>query len=176
MAATTIDSYSDELTLAIAPLYAPLKTNRMNGKIRNCSFRVTLASQAAGQDIAVAIIPKGARILGGTIVASAALSNSAQVSVGIMGKDGSGNIDDALASGPGLKPDGSAVTTGTVVSDSVTALKAAAVLSTTRVDFALTQALGYGYETAKELYLTLTTSVGTVGTEVITGHISYVVD
>lgn len=159
MAATTINSYSDELEAALPPLYAPLKPNQYEGRQRVAFFTVTLASQAAGEDIAVAIIPKGARILGGLIVASATLSNSAQVSVGLMAKDASGYIDAAES-----------------VSDDVAALKAAAVLSTTQVPFAITSALKYGYETEKELYLTLTTSVGTVGTEVIKGHLTYVVD
>jgi hypothetical protein len=157
--ATTIDSYSDELEANLPPLYAPLKPNQYEGRQRIAFFTVTLASQAAGEDIAVCILPKGARIIGGLIVASATLANSAQVSVGLMAKDASGYIDEDLS-----------------VADSVTALKAAAVLSTTQVPFAITQALKYGYETEKELYVTLTTSVGTVATEVITGHVTYVVD
>lgn len=172
MAATVINSYSDELEANLQPLYAPLKTNQQGGRVRMCAFRVTLASQAAGEDIALCIIPKGARLLSGVIVASAALANSAQVSIGLAGTDGSGE----------LKPAGiTALTTAgassaNAESDLVTALKAAAVLSTTQVPFLLTQALGYLYETQKEVYLTATTSVGTVATEVVTGHIFYVVD
>ncbi len=149
--ATTIDSYSDALEANLQPLYAPLKTNLQGGRVRMAFFRVTLASQASGEDIAVAIIPKGARILSGVIAASATLANSATLAVGLMGKDGSGYIDDAVTGGPGLKPDGSAVTVGTPVADAVACLKAAAAQGATQVPFAVTQALGYGYETAKEL-------------------------
>lgn len=161
MAATTINSYGDELTLNLFPAYKPLLPDRSGGRVRCATFTITLASQASGEDIAVAIIPSGARILSGAIIASATLANSAQVSVGLMGKDLSGLIDS---------------TTGATVSDNVAYLKAAAVLSTTLVPFAITQALGYLYKTKKELYLTLTTSVGTVATESVTGHLFYVVD
>jgi hypothetical protein len=58
----------------------------------------------------------------------------------------------------------------------VALLKAAAAQGATIVPFALTQALYYGYETEKDLYLTLTTGTGTVATEVIKGHIEYVLD
>jgi hypothetical protein len=159
MAATVIDGYSTQLAQIQPPAYAPLKPNEQEGRIRIAYFSLTLASQAAGFDAAVLKLPKGARILGGLIVASATLASSAQVSVGLMGKDGSGFIDAAGA-----------------VSDAVASLKAAAVLSTTQVPFAITQALRYGYETEKEVYITLTTSVGTVSTEVITGEVRYVVD
>jgi hypothetical protein len=173
MSATAINSYSDDIEANIAPLYAPLKTNVQGGRVRMAFFKVTLASQAAGEDIVVAIVPKGARILGGEIVANGALANSAQVSVGLMGKDGTGYVDDSTAT------DRISYTSATVtgpLTDSVACLKAAAVLSTTLVPFAITMALGYGYEAQKELYLTISTSVGTVGTEIVYGVLYYVVD
>ena len=168
--------YSTEITANLAPLYAPLKTNQSYGRVRCSSFKFTAAATASGTTIAVAIIPKSARIISGSIIASATLANTAQVSVGIAGKDATGYYDDAVASGPGFKTDNTAVTTGTPVADTVAGLKAAAVLGATAVPFVLTQALGYNYETAKEVYLTLTTSVGALTTEVITGHVFYVVD
>lgn len=171
-----ITAYSDEITANLAPLYAPIKTNRQYGRVRSYCWRLTLASQASGTTFAVAIIPKGARIIGGSIAASATLANSATLAVGIAGKDATGYYDDAVAAGPGYKTDGSAVTTGTPVADTTTGLKAAAAQGATLVPFALTQALGYLYETAKEVYLTLTTGTGTVSTEVVTGHVYYVVD
>lgn len=174
--ATTISGYSDEITLNRPPLYAPLKPNREGGRVRSCAFRLTLASQTSGTSIAVMKLPARARILGGIIAASATLANSATLAVGLAAVDSTGNIDDALASGPGLKPDGSAVTTGTAVADSTTCLKAAAAQGATQVPFAITQALGYLYETAKEVWVTLTTGTGTVSTEVVTGEIRYVVD
>jgi hypothetical protein len=171
-----VTAYSDEITANLSPLYAPIKTNRMHGRVRSCAWKLTLASQVAGTTFAVAIIPKGARIIGGTIAASATLANSATLAVGLAGKDGSGNYDDAVAGGPGFKLDGTAVTTGTPVADSTAGLKAAAAQGATQVNFGLTQALGYLYETAKEVYLTLTTGTGTVATEVVTGHVFYAVD
>lgn len=154
MAATTIDSYADELESYIDD-GERMDTNLSLGKLHVIPFVVTLASQAAGEDIALAIIPKGARIITGSIVASATLSNSAQISIGLADRGGSGYLDAADS-----------------VSDSVTYLKAAAVQSTTQVGFALTSALGFLYETEKELWLTCTTSVGTVGTEVLKGYIT----
>lgn len=171
-----VTAYSDEITNNLPPLYAPIKTNRAHGRVRACCWRLTLAAQASGTTFAVAIIPKGARIISGVIAASATLANSATLAVGIAGRDGTGYYDDAVAGGPGYKTDGSAVTTGTPVADTTVGLKAAAAQGATQVPFALTQALGYLYETAKEVYLTLTTGTGAVTTEVVTGHVLYVVD
>lgn len=171
MAATTISGYSDELTANLAPLYAPLKTNRAEGRVRSCNFRLTLASQVSGTSFAVAVIPKGARIIGGELAASATLANSATLAVGLAAKDGTGLIDDGTI----IQPDGGAAS-GTAESDQVACLKAAAAQGTTLVPFAITQALGYLYETGKELWLTLTTGTGTVATEVVTGSVRYVVD
>lgn len=168
--------YADEIEANLAPLYAPIKPNRMHGRLRVCAWRWTCAAEASGTTVAVAIIPKGARIIGGVIAASATLANSATLAVGIAGRDGSGYYDDAVAGGPGYKTDGTAVTTGTPVADTTAGLKAAAAQGAAQVGFALTQALGYGYETAKEVYLTLTTGTGAVTTEVVTGHVMYVVD
>lgn len=176
MAATTISGYSDEITSNRSPLYAPLPPDREHGRVRSCTFRLTLASQASGTSFAVAKIPKGARIIGGTLAASATLANSATLAVGLAAQDTTGNIDDAVSGGPGYKPDGAAVTVGTAISDSTTCLKAAAAQGTTQVSFCLTQALGYLYKTAKDVWLTLTTGTGTVATEVVTGHVYYVID
>lgn len=153
MAATVIDSYADELQSFVED-GALMDANLSQCRTVAIPFVVTLASEASGSDIALAVIPKGARILSGIISASATLSNSAQISIGLAGKDGTGYIDAASS-----------------VSDSVTYLKAAAVQSTTQVGFALTQALGYLYEAEKDLWLTATTSVGQVGTEVLKGHV-----
>jgi hypothetical protein len=153
-----------------------MKPNVQGGRVRTINWTLTLASQASGTSFAVAKIPKGARILGGIISASATLANSATLAVGLAGADGNGNLDDAVAGGPTLKPDGSAVTVGTAVGDSTTCLKAAAAQGATQVPFAITQALGFLYETGKEVWLTLTTGTGTVSTEVVRGYIQYQVD
>jgi len=179
MAATTISGYSAELNQGPPGqpnVYQPLKPNQYQGRLRISEFTLTLASQVSGTSFAVMKLPARARIISGGIIASATLANSATLSVGLAAADGLGYIDDALATGPGLKTDRSAVTTGTPVSDGTALLKAAAVQSTTFVGFALTQALGYLYETAKEVYITLTTGTGTVSTEVVTGHCIWVLD
>ena len=120
-------------------------------------------------------IPKGARLLSGWIVSSAVLSNSGQVSVGLSATDATAITDPATAAW--YKTDGTAGTVGTTVADSATCLKAAAVLSTTKLEFLVTTALGFLYETQKEVWLTLTTSVGTTGTtEIVRGYIDYSVD
>lgn len=169
-------NFSVELAASRPPAYAPIKPNNYEGRVRTANFRLVLASQASGTSFAVVKLPKGARIIGGEIAASATLANSATLAVGICGADNNGYYDDAVAGGPGYKTDGTAVTVGTPVADSTTALKAAAAQGATQVPFAITQALGYLYETAKEVYITLTTGTGTVSTEVVTGSVRYVVD
>ena len=160
MAITNIDSYEDNIqaenNLAddpssyIVPASFPGKTSGI--PLRRCSFTVTLATQATGEDILIGFIPKGATFFGGTHVSSATLANSATTAIGLKGVDESGFIDSANS-----------------VSDSISLAKAAAALSTTLVTFGTTNALYYGYVAQKDLYLTLTTGTGTVATEVITG-------
>ena len=160
MAITNIDSYEDNIQAEnnfaddpssyIAPASFPGKTSGI--PLRKCSFTITLATQASGEDVLIGFIPKGATIFGGTHVASATLSASATTAIGLKGADESGYIDSANS-----------------VSDGNALLKAAAALSTTLVTFGTTNALYYGYVAQKDLYLTLTTGTGTVATEVITG-------
>ncbi len=171
MATTTIGGYSDEITANLQPLYAPIKTNVQGGRVRVADFTLTLASQVNGTSIAVALLPKGARVIGGVLAASATLANSATLAVGLAAKDGTGLIDDGTA----ISPAGAAAN-GTPIADLTACLKAAAVQGAAQVGYALTTALGYLYETQKEVYLTLTTGVGTVSTEVVRGHVLYVVD
>lgn len=168
---TTISGYSDEITANRSPLYAPLKTNVQGGRVRVVDWTLTLASQVSGTSFAVAIVPKGARIIGGTLAASGTLANSATLAVGLAAKDGSGLLDDGTA----ISPAG-VVANGTAIADLTACLKAAAAQGATQVPFAITMALGYLYETQKECYLTLTTGTGTVATEVVRGHLLYVVD
>lgn len=168
--------YSDDLEAALAPLYAPLKPNRMEGRVRCANFKWTCAAEASGTTVALVRIPKGARLLAGSLCSNGTLANSATLAIGIAGVDGTGYYDDALASGPGLKTDDTAVTTGTPVADATAAFKAAAAQGSTMVSFLLTRALGYLYETAKEVYITATTGTGSVTTEIVIGHVLYVVD
>jgi len=162
--ATTIDNYSTELGQT-APgnpqLYAPLEPNQLRGKVRISTFTRVYASETAGDDTALCLIPKGARILSGSIVISAT-GGSTTFAVGLMGADGSGYIDD---------------TVGATVADNTGLLLAAqTITSTAKVELAATTALSYLYETKKNLYVTITTAAATIGTQTIKGHISWVVD
>lgn len=167
MATTVIDTYSDQLQ-AYVESGTKMDTNLSFSKTYAIPFVHTCSAEASGSDIALAIIPRGARIISGEIVASGTLANSAQISIGLAARDGLGYIDD-VASGSSTSTAGAAVTTAQ--SDSTTCLKAAATQSTTKVGFALTTALGFMYEAQKELYLTATTSVGAVTTEVLRGYV-----
>lgn len=159
MSATVISGYSAELTQVAPPNFAPLKPNQLHGRKRVAFFSKTFASESAGANIALCVLPKGARITGGDISFSAT-TGSATIALGLAGKDLTGYIDAAGS-----------------VSDGVALLLAAAAITTTpRVPFANTQALYYGYETEKELWLTLTTAAASMGTQVLKGHIEYVVD
>lgn len=182
MAVTTISGYSTELNAGppgSPQLYAPIKPNQHMGRVRLATFSLTLASQVSGTSFAVAIIPKGARIISGVIIASAALANSATLAVGLAGAVNvagvaTGYVDDT-AVGVATVTVAGAASTGPQ-SDAIACLKAAAVQSTTQVGFALTQALGYLYEVQKDCFLTLTTGTGTVSTEKVTGHVLYSLD
>ncbi len=167
MATTVIDTYADQLQ-AYVESGTKMDTNLSICKTVVIPFIHTCSAEASGSDIALAIIPKGARIISGEIVSSATLANSAQISIGLAGKDGTGTIDD-VRSGSSISTAGATVTSAQ--SDSTTCLKAAAVQSTTKVGFALTPALGFLYEAQKDLYLTATTSVGAVTTEVLRGYV-----
>lgn len=175
MAATTIARYSDPLwqtNPGNPQLYAPVKANIQHGKVRCENFSITLASEVSGSSIALCILPKGSRIINGVLAASATLANSATLSVGLAAKDRSGIIHPLTAGG--LNTDGTAVAAD--VSDGIAVLKAAAAQGATQVPFAITRALGYLYETQKEVYVTATTGTGTVSTEVLFGHVLYVVE
>lgn len=182
MSATTITGYSTELNQGppgSPQTYQPLKPNQHQGRVRMASFSLTLASQVSGTSFAVMIVPKGARIISGGIIASATLANSATLAVGLAGAPNiggvaTGNIDDT-ATGVATVTTAGAASTGSQ-SDAVACLKAAAVQSTTFVGFALTQALAYLYEVQKDCFITLTTGTGTVATEKVTGHVFYSLD
>lgn len=173
MAATNITVYSDALETQIGVNATPAPANLSRSNLRVAPFKWTCASEAAGTHVGLVRIPKGARLISGEIAASATLANSAQISVGLAAVDGLGFIDD-VPTGSSISTADAAVTSAQ--SDSTTCLKAAAAQGATKVGFCLTNALGYGYETQKEVWLTFTTSVGTVATEVVRGHIIYAVD
>lgn len=159
MAATVLDGYSVELAQIQPPNYAPLQPNKYEGRIRVSHFTKTFASESAGLDLGLVILPKGARILGGGAWISAS-SGSATISFGLMDPLGTGYIDKALS-----------------VSDGTAYLKAlAAMTATTVYPLADGTALYYGYECEKQLYVTLTTAAAAMGTQTMKGHIIYAVD
>jgi hypothetical protein len=159
MPATVIDNYGTEL-LQTSPgniqTYGPLKANIQGGKVRATTFTRVYTTEAAGDDSAVAKIPKGARIINGWIQTSAT-TGAATIAVGLMGADASGNIDDT---GP--------------VSDNTAILRAAAAITTTApVELAATVALSRQYEAAKDLYLTITTAAAAMAGQTLSGVIFY---
>ena len=159
LAATAIDGYGTELTQIQPPAYAPLKPNQVGGRVRVAAFTKVFASEAAGTDIALCKLPKGARILGGEVCVSAS-TGSATLSFGLMAEDGSGTIDAANS-----------------VSDAVASAFAAAAITTTALTpiFA-TQALLRYYETEKPLLLTVTTAAASMTTQTLKGLVFYAVD
>lgn len=180
MAATTLSTYSDALESQVGSGNTQAPANLSRSRIVIAPFKWTCASEATSTSIGIVKIPKGARLIAGTIAASAALDTSAGLSVGLAAVDGTGIIDD-LSGAPlvagvatGTSTADAAVTTAQ--SDSTTCLKALAGQSTTKVDFVATSALGYGYETQKEVWLTFTVGTHAVATEIVRGHVTYAVD
>lgn len=159
MAATVLDGYSTEQAQIQPPTYAPLKPNQYEGRIRCAFFSKVFTTEAVATDLALCVIPKGARILGGQLCFSAS-TGTATIAIGIMDKAGSGFIDAALS-----------------VSDNIAFfLAAAAITVTTMQEFGATQALNYGYETEKEVYVTLTTGTAVMAAQTLKGFVRYVVD
>ena len=167
MATTVIDTYADQLQ-AFVESGTLMDTNLSFSRTFAIPFVHTCSAEGINADIALAIIPKGARIISGEIVASATLANSAKISIGLAGKDATGTIDD-VPSGSSISTAGAAVTAAQ--DDSLVCLKADTTQSTTKVGFALTTALGFMYEAKKDLYLTATVTVGAVTTEVLRGYV-----
>ena len=165
--------YSDAIETQVSSTATPAPANLSRSKKSTAPFIWTAASEVSGTVIGLVKIPKGARLLSGWMIADASFG-STQLSVGLSATDATANIDDAVEAG--YKPDGTAVTVGTAVADSATCLKAAATITTTKLEFLVTTALGFLYETKKEVWLTLTTSAATAGTAVVRGYIDYAVD
>lgn len=165
--------FSDALETQAGSGATPAPANLSRSKLIVAPFIWTAAAEASGTVVNVTVLPKGARLISGNLIASASFG-STQISVGISGKDNNGYYDDASVAG--LKTDASAVTAGTPVADSAAGFKAAATITTTKLPFLATIALGYLYEVQKECYLTLTTSAATAGTDVIRGEVVYAVD
>jgi hypothetical protein len=166
MATTTISTYADELQAYIES-GKKMESTLSFTKAYAIPFVHTFSAETSAS-VALAIIPRGARIISGSFGVSATMG-SASLGIGLAARDGLGYIDD-VASGSSTSTAGAAVTTAQ--SDAVECLKATATLTnTTQVGFALTSALGFLYEAQKELYLTCTVSVAAAGTQVLRGYV-----
>lgn len=158
---TTINSYSTEVNQGLPPNYAPLKPNQREGRIRISSFTRVYTTEAAGDNTALCLLPKGARVVKFEVAVSAT-TGTATLAFGLMGKDLNGNIDD---------------TSGATVVDNVAFFAAAAAITTTpKVDLANTIALNWLYETKKEVYVTVSTAVAAMAGQTLRGYVAYVVD
>jgi len=162
VAAITFEDYSDQMDTVLAEGGGKLKPDEQHGRVRMTRFTFTVPTgdTADGSNIAVAILPKGARILGG-LIKGEALGNSSTVDIGLAGRDGNGYYDD-----PAVNAD----------SDEFF-LAAGATNGAFNLTFAATIALGYGYLLTKECYLVITTETGAwdAGQDIV-GHVEYVVD
>jgi hypothetical protein len=122
-----------------------LGAQRMSWFSFNTTDETTSGTLADGDNVKVALIPKGARILGGYAIWEAMGANM-DADLGVMGADGSGFIDAA----------------GTVA-DAVKHFTTLAldVALAGEQGFGILQEDNYGYVAEKDLYLVLTTVDGT---------------
>jgi len=198
MSATTINNYSVELNQGppgTPGTYAPLRPNQLQGRVRRIMFTYTAASDASGQNIALAKIPKGARLTQVNIAVSAS-TGSATLAFGLAGANGNGYIDDGNVfsgqSGSGIT---GADSIGAQVADSTTCIAAAAahtsantlitLITPTPSAYAASPAAegvinisnsAWLYMTAKDVLLTMTVGTASLTTQIIQGYLDYVVD
>ena len=162
MAAITFEDYSDQIDTVLAEGNSKLKPCDQGGRVRMVYFThtVPVGDQADGNNLAVAILPAGARLLGGAIHGEA-LGNGSTVDIGLAGKDANGYYDL-------LK---------TLADDDDILLAAGSTANAFDLTFADTIARGYGYLLTKECYLVLTVETGKwdAGQDIV-GHLEYVVD
>lgn len=194
MSATTINTYAVELNQGPPgnpQTYAPLRPNQLGGRLRIEIFTYTAASDASGANIALAKIPKGARLFDIQFAVATSLG-SATLSFGLAGANGNGNIDD----GPNTStPTNTADSIGAVVADSVTCIAAATTYTTTNTKVALLTAnvaayaaapaaegvfsiatTAWMYMVSKDVYLTATVGTAALTTQKMSGYIIYAVD
>jgi len=159
----SIDLKGVEYTLATAVGHTPVAPNQMGGRVRMAYFTYTTPATTGvtdGQNIGVAVIPKGARILGGKLECEA-MGTTAAVDIGLKGNDNTGYID----------------ADDSVADDDDLFLAAGDISSAASLTFADTIARNYGYETEKEVVLVLTAETANWAAEKdLYGHIEYVVD
>ena len=161
MAAIITSINSTEVAQIATEGHAPLKANELYGRVRMTKFTVaTGAGIAQNSIIALAKLPKGSRIVGGRIDFGA-MGTSATCELGLAATDGGGYLDAA----------------GTV-SDTIDKLLAAGnVAALGQLDYANTAALGFLYETEKEVMLVAkATGAAWAASKTLQGIIKFVVD
>jgi len=198
MSATTINTYSVELNQGppgSPSTYAPLRPNQLGGRVRRMIFTYTAASDASGNTIALAKIPKGARIFAIQFAVGTSLG-SATLAFGLAGANGNGYIDDGNVfsgqSGAGIYGSDSI---GAQVADSTTCIAAATTYTTTNTltnlitptvaSYSASPASegvinistsAFMYMAAKDVYLTATIGTAALTTQKLCGYIDYVLD
>jgi hypothetical protein len=97
--AITIDSYGTQATDAVAVGHSPVNGRDWAGSVQRLWFDYTVPAggEADGNNVAAVLsIPKGARLLGGT-VKTTACGTGADLDVGLRGSDGDGTYDGSTA-------------------------------------------------------------------------------
>lgn len=158
----TADSYTTQAAKIVGVDYAMLSTNEHHGRRRASYFSYTVPTGGEADDnhVFAALLPEGARILGGEFICDGA-GTGAQVDIGLAGFDGSGYIDKAL----------------TVEDDDDLLGAAIDIAAAGRDTFAGTIAQNYGYVLDKPCWLVLTVeNAGWTEEKVIKGSVEYVVD
>jgi hypothetical protein len=198
MAATTINTYSVELNQGppgATQTYAPLRPNQLGGRVRFMMFTYTAASDASGANIALAKLPKGARIFDIQFAVATSLG-SATMAFGLAGANGNGYIDDgSTISNNGPTGIAGADSIGAAVADSTTCIAAATTYTTTntKVQLITPTVAAYSaapaaegvisigtsawlYMLAKDCYLTATVGTAALTTQKMAGYILYTID
>lgn len=159
--AIAIDSYGSPLDDFVGQGHAPIQPNQSGGRVRVQHFTVALAAQADDDHIALAKLPKGARILGGRVMTSAD-PGDCHFDLGIMGADANGYYDTE--------------STPTADDDDFFGTFDPADAAATYI-LADSVAKRFGYETQKEVYFVATIETAAVTeTSALHGYILYAVD
>jgi len=162
--AISIESRSSELT-GVAPTAqgnAKLQPNEQGGRIRMARFSYTVpaGNEADGNNIALCIVPNGARVLR-VFVTFGAMGAGAQLDLGIMGRDLNGFYDAA----------------GTLADDDDLFGAGQDVSAAGELTLADTIAQGYGTELDKDCFLVATVeNAAWAAASALIGHVEYVVD
>jgi len=165
--------YKSQQQLQVAPPnYSPLKPNELGGRLRVAwwEFNTTddpTSTMVEDDEVILAVIPKGARILGIEWACEAGGANQV-VDVGIRGNDGTGYYDEAGT----LADDDNFFTIDGAVDIHAAGDPGLAANTLTN---------NYGYVTDKEVQITMkffddTGSTAVAADKDVNGHITYVVD